>query len=264
MAWLTNLKTRRKLFLALIPLVVMVIVATLYSSTESKKIDAMYSALIDQDAKTLQSLSVARAHTNRVGLFLYEESTETNPDKRVQIDGELDKIYADFERQIADALRQSPERAPEIRAFSALFDKAESDTRPVRAAALAGNAEKAINLLRGDVAVDWAKTRQSAIDLVDELRKSVDQQSDDLTAKTHHAILITWLVIGVGLAVSLAIAAFIVESQVARKLLSMRGSIEDLAHGRLDQVIPCLEQTDEIGAMSRALSTLRDAARERE
>ena len=264
MAWLTNLKTRRKLFLALIPLVVMVIVATLYSSTESKKIDAMYSALIDQDAKTLQSLSVARAHTNRVGLFLYEEITETNPDKRVQIDGELDKIYADFERQIADALRQSPERAPEIRAFSALFDKAESDTRPVRAAALAGNAEKAMNLLRGDVAVDWAKTRQSAIDLVDELRKSVDQQSDDLTAKTHHAILITWLVIGVGLAVSLAIAAFIVESQVARKLLSMRGSIEDLAHGRLDQVIPCLEQTDEIGAMSRALSTLRDAARERE
>src|SRR5271170_247627 len=174
MSWLTNLKIRSKLFLALIPLVVMVIVATLYSSTESKKIDARYSGLIDRDAKTLQSLSVARAHTNRINLFLYEESTESNPDKRVQIDGELDKIYADFEGRIAEALRQSPDRAPEISAFSALFDKAVSDSRPVRVAALAGNSEKAMNLLRGDVAVDWAKTRQSAIDVVDELRRSVD------------------------------------------------------------------------------------------
>src|SRR5271165_4017809 len=111
MGWLTNLKIRRKLFLALIPLVVMVIVATLYSSTEIRKIDAMYSALIDRDAKTLQSLSTARAHTNRISRFLYEEIAESNPDKRVQIDGELDKIYTDFEGQIADALRQSPERA---------------------------------------------------------------------------------------------------------------------------------------------------------
>src|SRR5277367_2661227 len=207
MGWLTNLKIRRKLFLALIPLVVMVIVATLYSSTEIKKIDAMYSVLIERDAKTLQSLSEARSLTSRIGLFLYEESTESNPDKRVQVDGELDKIYADFEGRIADALRQSPERAPEIRAFSALFDKAVSDSRPVRVAAVAGNSEKAMNLLHGGVEADWAKTRQSAIDLVDEVRKSVDRQSDDLTAKSHRAILITWLVIGLGLAISWAIAA---------------------------------------------------------
>jgi len=264
MGWMTNLKTRRKLFLALSPLVVMVILATLYASTQSKKIDTSYSDLIDRDVKTLGSLSIARAHANRIGFFLYEEINEPNPDKRVQIDGELDKIYADFEGRIADALRQSPERAPEIRAFSVLFDKAESDVRPVRIAALAGNSEKALNLLRGEVATDLARVRQSAIDLVDELQRSVNQQSDGLTAKTHHAIVITWLVIGLGLAVSWATAAFIVESQVVRKLLSMRVSIEDLAHGRLDKVIPCLEQTDEIGAMSRALSTLRDGARERE
>ena len=264
MGWLTNLKIRRKLFLAMIPLVVMVIVATLYSSTESKKIDARYSELIDRDVKTLQSLSVARAHTNRISLFLYEESTEPDPDKRVKIDGELDKIYADFEGRIAEGLRQSPGRAPEIRAFSALFDKAVSDSRPVRAAALAGNSEKAMNLLRGDVAVDWAKTRQSAIDVVDELRRSVDQQSDDLTAKTHRAILITWLVIGLGLVISWAIAAYGIETGVVRELSSLRVSIESLADGRLDQAIPCLSQTNEIGAMSRALSTLRDAALERD
>src|SRR5271168_4481057 len=264
MGWMTNLKTRRKLFLALSPLVVMVILATLYASTQSKKIDTSYSDLIDRDVKTLGSLSIARAHANRIGFFLYEEINEPNPDKRVQIDGELDKIYADFEGRIAEALRQSPDRAPEISAFSALFDKAVSDSRPVRVAALAGNSEKAMNLLRGDVAVDWAKTRQSAIDVVDELRRSVDQQSEDLTAKSHRAILITWLVIGLGLVLSWAIAAYGIETGVVRELSSMRVSIEGLANGRLDDAIPCLNQTNEIGAMGRALSTLRGGAQERE
>ncbi len=264
MGWLTNLKIRRKLFLALTPLVVMVVVGAFYSSTQSREIDAGYSNLISRDAKTLQSLSVTRAHANRIALFLYEEITEPNPDKKVQIDGELDKIYADFEGQMADALRQSPERAPEIKALLALFDKTVSDARPVRAAALAGNSEQALNLLRGKVAGDLARVRQSTIDLVDEVRKSVDQQSDDLTVKTHRAILIKWLVIGLGLVLSWAIAAYVIEAGVVKELSSLRVSIEGLADGQLDQAIPCIKQTNEIGAMGRALSTLRGVARERE
>jgi signal transduction histidine kinase/CheY-like chemotaxis protein len=264
MSRLRNLKIRKKLLFAVIPLVVMVVVATLYSSNHSKRIDTSYSELINRDVKTLENLSVARAHTNRIGLFLFEEITESDPDKRLSIDGELDKIYADFQTQMAEALRQSPDRAQKIKELSALFDKGVSDARPVRAAALAGNSEKAMNLLRGNVAVDLAQARQSAIDLVEQVRASIDRQSDDLTAKTHHAILITWLVIGLGLALSWAIAAYIVETEVVRELMSMRVSIEGLAAGRLDQEIPYLDQTNEIGAISRALSTLRGVAGERE
>ncbi len=78
----------------MLPLVVMVVLATLYSTNQSKKIDASYSELIDRDVKTLASLSVARAHANRIALFLYEEITEPSPDGRLSIDLELDKIYA--------------------------------------------------------------------------------------------------------------------------------------------------------------------------
>jgi signal transduction histidine kinase/DNA-binding response OmpR family regulator len=264
MGRLRNLKIRKKLLFAVLPLVVMVVLATLYSTNQSKKIDASYSEMIDRDVKTLASLSVARAHANRIGLFLYEEITEPNPDERLSIDLELDKIYTDFQMQTAEALRQNPDHAREIKAFSALFEKSVSDARPVRAAALAGNSEKALNLLRGDVAVDLARARQSAIDIVEELRASIDRQSDDLSTKTRHATLITWLVIGFGLLISWAIAAYIIETEVVKELLSMRVSIEGLAAGRLDQVIPYIDQTNEIGAISRALSTLRGGAQERE
>jgi len=264
MALLANLTIRTKLLLAGLPLALMVVLATLYSSVTSERIDTQYSDMIDHDVKALQNLTVARAHTNRVGLFLYEEITEPDPDRRVKIDGELDKIYADFQTRIAEAMAQSPDHAREIKATSDLFDKAMSDARPVRAAALANNTEKALSLIRGDAGAELQQARQAAIGSVDELRASVDRQSDDLTRKSHRAILITWLVVCLGLAATLAFTLYVVQTQVISELLTVRGSVEALADRQLNQVIPYQDQTNEIGSISRALSTLQGVARERE
>jgi two-component system, sensor histidine kinase and response regulator len=264
MAMVANLTIRSKLLLAGLPLALMVVLATLYSSVTNKRIDTQYSDMIDHDVKALQNLSVARAHTNRVGLFLYEEITEPDPDRRVKIDGELDKIYADFQTRIAEAMAQSPDHAREIKATTALFDQAMSDARPIRAAALANNTEKALSLIRGNAGAELQQARQAAIDSVDELRASVDRQSDDLTRKTHRAILITWLVVCLGLAATLTFTLYIVQTQIIGELFAVRGSVQALADGRLDQVIPYLDQTNEIGAISRALSTLQAVARKHE
>jgi signal transduction histidine kinase/CheY-like chemotaxis protein len=264
MALLANLTIRTKLLLAGLPLALMVVLATLYSSVTSKRIDTQYSDMVAHDVKALQNLSVARAHANRVGLFLYEEITEPDPDRRLKIDGELDKIYADFQTRIAEAMAQSPDHAREIKATTALFDKAMSDARPIRAAALANNTEKALSLIRGDAGAELQQARQAAIGSVDELRASVDRQSDDLTRKAHRAILITWLVVCLGLAATLTFTLYIVQTQVIGELLAVRGSVQALADGHLDQTIPYLNQRNEIGAISRALGTLQGNARERE
>ena len=187
---MANLTIRTKLLLAGLPLVVMVILATLYSSTESKRIDASYSDLIDHDVKTLQSLSVARAHSNRIGLFLYEEITEPDPDKKGADRWRVRQDLRRFRSPNRGSIRQSPDHAPEIKTFSALFDKAVSDARPVRAAALAGNSRK------GHESIAWGRgggigksrgSRPSTWWM--KLRMSVDQQSDDLTrqSSSHHS-----------------------------------------------------------------------------
>jgi signal transduction histidine kinase/DNA-binding response OmpR family regulator/HPt (histidine-containing phosphotransfer) domain-containing protein len=258
------MKIRPKLLLAGLPLVLLVILATLYSTITSKRIDSQYSNMIDHDVKALQNLSVARAHTNRIGLFLYEEIAEPNPDKKLQIDAELDQIYADFKVVIAEALAQSPDHARQIKAADALFDKAVSDARPIRAAALANNSEKALGLLRGEAGAELQQARQTAIDLVDDLRASVDRQSEDLSQKTDRTILIGWLVILVGLAATLAFTLYIVQTQVICELLTVRDNVQALADGHLDQKILYTDQMNEIGAICRALGTLQGNAHERE
>ena len=264
MSLLRNLKIRGKLLLAAIPLALMVVLGSAYSSITSKEIDAEYSELIDHDIKSLQNLSIVRSHTNRVGLFLYELITDPDPDKKVQIDAELDKIYADYQKNIEDALVQSPSHAREIKATAALFDKAFSDARPIRTAALANNTEKALNLLRGVVGPEIQQARLAAIESVDQMRASVDRQSDALTRKTDHTIFIRWIVVCLGLIGTLGFTLYIVQTQVICELLNVRSSVQALADGHLDHTIPYVTQTNEIGAISRALSTLQSGAQERE
>ncbi len=180
------------------------------------------------------------------------------------IDADLDETAAEFHSVVEDAKRESPSLALPIETATAEFDQAVSTSRPVRAATLIQDNDKAMKLMRESADPEMAKARQSFVGLAEELRKRVNQQSDELTAKTHRTILITWIVIVIGLATSFVIALSIVQFEVVKVVLSFRGRILDVAEGRLDQPIANLNRPNEIGEMSRALHTLQVAARERE
>ena len=264
MGLLANFKIRTKVLAALFPLVVMVLVATLYESIEMKKIDALYGSLIARDVKALQKLTVARAVENRFGLFLYKEIAEQDDDRMRMIDADLDESAAQFHSAVEQAKRDSPSLAPAINATTALFEQAISGSRPIRAATLSNNNDKAMKLMRATVDPELARVRQAFTGLAEELEARVDQQSDQLTAKTHRMILITWIVIALGLAASLVIALSVVQVEVVQVVSSFRSRILEVAEGRLEQPIENLSRANEIGEMSRALLTLQVAARSQE
>ncbi len=262
--FLENLKLRRKLLVAMAPLALMVIVAGLYATTAIKKIDARYSELLDQDVRSLQALTRAKAQAALFGQLLYADIAEINPDKMRVMDGQLDNTYAEYQALIAESVRRSPGRLKGIKVAEALFEQAVIDSRPVRAATLAGASAKSMNLMRGGVDTELERARQAIANIVDEIHMSVDQQSNELTEKTHQAVLYTWLVIGFGLVGSFALAIIIMQGEVVRELFSLRDSIQQLADGKLDQTIPYLDRNNEIGEISRALRTLQSGARDRE
>jgi signal transduction histidine kinase/CheY-like chemotaxis protein len=264
MGLLANLRIRTKVLVAMLPLALMAIGAGVYSSLESQKIDTWYSDLIDNYVKTFQSVTAARGNTMLFRLVLYQLVAEDSPDQRQIDDGELDKVQADYRASLADAVHQNPGRAHEIKAAEALFNRAASNARPVRAAALSGNREKAMNIMRTGADADLQRARQAMTDLIDDMQKSANQESDALTVRTHHMILVTWIVIALGLAVSLVIALSIVHVGVVQVVSTFRCRILDVAEGRLDQPIANLHRPNEIGEMSRALHTLQVAAREQE
>ncbi len=264
MGLLANLKLRRKLLIAMAPLAVMAIVAGLYSSIQSKRIDAWYSQLIDNEVKAVNHIDAARALNRRFSLYLYRLIVETDPDRRQVIDSQLDTTYSEYKVEIAEAKRLAPARTAEITAAATDFDKVVLDSRPVRAAALANDMEKASAIMRSNIDPELQQTHEQIIRIADELLNAVDQRSDELTARTHRSILVTWLVITIGLLVTFAVASYVLHVDVVQELLSLRNSIQSLASGKLDQPIPFLSRPNEIGEISRSLHTLQDGAKDRE
>jgi signal transduction histidine kinase/DNA-binding response OmpR family regulator/HPt (histidine-containing phosphotransfer) domain-containing protein len=264
MGLLANFKIRTKVFAALLPLAVMVIVAALYASIEMNRIDTLYSDLIGKDVKALHNLTVARALNNRFGWLLYQEIAETDADRMRVIDADLDGTAAEFHSSVASARAESPSMAQKIDEATALFDQAIAGSRAIRAATSIGANDKAVKLTRETFDPEMRRSRQSLTDLAAELHATVNEQSDELTAKTHRTILITWIAIILGLAASFLIALSIVHVEVVKVVSSFRTRILDVAEGRLDVPIANLDRPNEIGEMSRALQTLQIAARERE
>ena len=264
MSLLANFKIRTKLLVALLPLAIMVIVAVLYSSIEMKRIDTWYSDLIDKDVRALHNLTVARALTNRFNLLLYKEIAELDVDRMRVIDADLDKTAAEFHGAVGEAIHENSGLAAQIKAITVQFDQLVSDSRPVRAATQIQNNDKAMNLMRQRLDPEFVSTQQALIILANDLHARFDQRSDELTARTHLTILITWIVVTVGLIISFVIALSIVQVEVVQVVSSFRRRILDVAEGRLDRPISSLNRPNEIGEMSRALQTLQVAARERE
>jgi two-component system sensor histidine kinase/response regulator len=144
------------------------------------------------------------------------------------IDADLDKTAVEFRSAVEDAKRESPSLAPAIEAAAAQFDQAISASRPVRAATLIQDNDKAMKLMRESVDPDMAKARQSFVGLAEELKKRVDQQSDELTSRTNRTILVTRIVIVIGLTTSFFIALSIVQVEVVKVVLSFRSRILDV------------------------------------
>src|SRR4051812_17479448 len=264
MGLLANLKIRTKVLIALLPLAIMIIIAALYSSDRMSTIDARYRRLFAKDVKALQNLTLAQAHNNKFGLFLYKEIAELDPGRMTVIDGEIDQTVTDFHATMDEAKRESPDLTSEINAAAALFDQEAADSRPVRAATQAQQNDKGMKLVREVYDPRWSATRRALMGLQQAAHSRVDQQSVELTASTIRTIRTTWVVITLGLLISFAIAVSIVHVEVVKVILSFRSRILDVAEGRLNQLVGDLNRPNEIGEMSRALQALQVAARERE
>ncbi|HEX4771695.1 MAG TPA: response regulator [Bryobacteraceae bacterium] len=261
---LANLRIRTKLLVALLPLVIIVILATLYSSIALIKVDADYSVLLDKGAKALQSLSEMRVRTNRFWQSLYKEIAQHDRDRMRLSEAELDKAMMEFNALAQTAIRNKPDLTAAIELAVAQFNQAVSDAHAVRVAALADDDQKALQLMLEGVDASLDRARQATVDAIEQGTKSVEKQSDDLTVTTHRVVLISWCILGFGLVPAFVLGLYVIQREVITVLLAFRGRMLEVAEGRLDQPIPNLDRTNEIGEMSRALRTLQSAARERD
>ncbi|MDA8162485.1 MAG: PAS domain S-box protein, partial [Desulfobacteraceae bacterium] len=251
----SNFKIRHKVLAAVTPLVAIVLIATLFSSIEIKRIDARYRGLIDHDETAVMNLTKADACLYRLEMLLYQADSGHDAGGMRHIDAGMEKTYSEYKSLIADSIHEIPARAGDIAAAAALLNKVFMDSRALGANA-PGNAGRVGLIPR----IESARRALSVV--AGGLRRDAVAASEDISRQTRRTILVTWLVIGFNLVMVFVITGFIARREVVDILSSLRGSIQDLAEGRLDRPIPYLDRTNEAGEAARALHILQRVVQE--
>jgi len=265
MRLLANLRIRTKLVIALVPLAVMVMTAGVYASWELARTDGRYSRMIEQGMGASLSLSRASEQLSLISQLLLKQSAESNSDKALRLDAEIDKAAQDYQQQMLEAHDSVPSVFEgRLRSLAGQFSDGMLNLRPIRAKALAGARTEAQDQLRAGALTGLDQIRGQTAQLQDEIRSALEADSSAARQRTHQAISVTWAVIAFGLLASIGIALWIVQREVVQTLRALQISIRDVADGRLDQPIPFQELQNEVGAITRALSTLQHGAKERE
>jgi two-component system sensor histidine kinase/response regulator len=264
MGLFSNLRLRRKLLIALFPLVLMVLAAVLYSSIQIKKIDTAYSKLLSDDVKTLRKLTEARSLGNRYWLVLYQQISVSEKERaHTQLENP-DSIASSYYTVLDEAVSKSPELRSNIESIRTAFAQSVADANDVREATLKNDYTGALQLMATKVDKEFSEQREGLIRLAETQVQLIDRHSDELTSFTHRIIAITWIIIIVGLVISFSFALYVIQTEVVDVVMSFRGRIMDVAENRLDKPIPDLERPNEIGEMNRALHALQHTVRERE
>ncbi|ABF43059.1 PAS/PAC sensor hybrid histidine kinase [Candidatus Koribacter versatilis Ellin345] len=264
MGLLSKFKIRRKLLIALLPLVVMAIIAVAYSSLQLRQVDSRYSELVTKDVHTLQNLIDARALCTRFWLLLYEQIAAENSTATLAEDAEFDKLANQVSTLISEAGEQSPRLTESARNTTFLFNQAINESRPVRDSNIAGDHVKALALMRDKTGPRLLVARDALESLIALQSKALDEESAALTVETNHTILIVWAFMGLGIVATFGFSLVVIQREVVDVILSFRDRVLDVAENRLDQKIEGLALPNEIGEMSRALHSLQTAAKERE
>ncbi|WP_005034499.1 response regulator [Holophaga foetida] len=263
MKFIDNMRIRNKVLFALLPLIAMVLFATLYSSMQMRRVDGHYQSQRTQGRAELY-LTRANSRIYRYGMLLYQEISEQDGEAIQGTERELETTYRDFQGYIDESLKANPAKAGRITSIRNDFGEAVRISRAVRNYAMRNEDKVAFGLLNEEVAARMERARQAGTSLVDDIGQEVDRINADYAQATNQIVVNTWLVISLGLMGSLLATFLVVRRDILTVFLDLRRSILDVAEGRLDQPIGYQERTNEVGDMARALAVLRKSAREQE
>ena len=264
--FLDRLKIGTKLTLGMGVMLAMIIAMALQSvygdHLQVKEIERMYAG----ELMGLSNLTQANSHLMETGRALRQMILAPDAPSRQLARAELDHARARlrYAMEASDKVLSRPEDRQRLLTIAALLKQYMLNIDHILALLQQDPGFKTDNVSRFLVSPDNVQVFEATDRMMETL---VQDQQDAAKSAAQRAAEFsneltrqTILILLVALTLALAVAR-LVGNAVRRPLDDLRQSIEDLAAGRLDQVVPHLEFSNEVGAMARSLDSLQRGAR---
>jgi methyl-accepting chemotaxis protein len=235
----------------------------IFISNSLLKIERSYSLLLDRDARAATAsvqfnvlvLDLARAAWR--GLAVPEAK-------------ELSGAVAAIEGMAASAERLKAQiyQAVSGTPVQTTFESLDRDFAALRAVGLRGlralqesRGDEGRRVIREEFAEQIVALRAVSRQLTERLLETANAQSDELTAEANITSQHAFMILGVGLVLSLSIGIAVSRFMVVRPIMQLNSAMQALAGGDLSVRAGDTNRTDEIGTMSNALQSFADSLR---
>jgi methyl-accepting chemotaxis protein len=233
-----------------------------YSTSQFAVIDDLDTAIINGPASATTNIARANRFMMAVQSAIYRNIVETSDEGNRAATKEQTDAVAGFDEQLADARKRMPSVADRIDALGADFQAAMTGpcAETLRIANDStiqdGNTKAAVEMEKACKPA-FAAVLAKASAFTEEMQKMRETQSDEITATATRSARMTLIGMIIAIAVISGIAVMVVRSGIVAPIRYMMQVMSALGEGKLDDAVQGTDRADEIGAMAKALETLR-------
>jgi methyl-accepting chemotaxis protein len=253
-----NLKISSKIISLLGILGFFVLATTVFTTAKMHAIDDTYSILLSKDAKGAVLVMKLNARLLDTGRLMYMLVAETDVAKMQGIDKDITADADKLRDYAATAKSLLPNKAAEITESMQAFETVIKASADIRSKAMANDNAVAMRMMREQFEPGLAALRKSMNDLAQATQDGVDKASDAATEETNTTIKLTYLAIGIGLAVILTGATMISSRFLSQPIVAIAEVMHRLAARDYTVVIAGTERQDEVGRMALAVQVFKD------
>jgi methyl-accepting chemotaxis protein len=264
MSWLNNFKISFKVSL-IVALMGLVTIGTVIFAAQRMRI--MDDANTDMVTRIDRSSTMAARAGRRVESYVssaFQLLAETTDAGNARLLAQAAKGRKDYESQMAQVLKDLPEKAAVITPIIAAFEKVAAACDPVIKFASTTTAVedklKAGARLKAECIPPIEAMLSGHTAMVDGLLAGAQTASDQMTVEADSAIHLLYITAVVGLLVGLAIALWIGIKGLARPIADLKIVMEAFARNELKAAVPGIERRDEVGDMARTVEVFKTNA----
>ena len=267
MSWLNNFKIVYKICLIVGVLGIVTLGAAFYATRNMRVMDDAADDMVKRIGASSAEANRASRYIDRYVSLAFQMAAETTEGNDVKFMAEIAGSRKNYEATMASLLVKRPEASSDIALVTAAFDKAMAACQPAiedvqKASSLEDNAKATARLK--DVCVppaDAVIAQQEQ--LVNRMQAAAHALDDRNSEAVEWTLKMTWIAVLTGLLVGLCVALLIGIKGLSRPMTALNAAMAKIAAGDLDVVIPGADRGDEIGAIAKTISVIRDNAEHR-
>ncbi len=260
---LEKLTIRSKVLVALLVLAIMSTATSAWLMMTLNSTNSQYQVLLTREGDlTILGARASAAIWTSVAMSLRMADMDPNSEEYKGLAERYEKNFKTAYERYDRVTKEVPSRAEALKELTAFVATLKQNLDQMLAAAAAGDAEtvKALQAQHGELFGKLSTLSGNQNQAMQTLLTDGTTALGEKVASATHSSIIG---VAVGLLVAFVVALYISQAGITRPMLTLRARLAGLAEGNVEDDIPGLDRSDEIGQIAKAAEVFRNNAKDR-